>query len=91
MFDCLLKTEVRNRISPTMLDRLNEQRSGKVDTFLIIEWLCEVAEGNSGDNLIEAPEDSSVFLPRASSEKSIFINFPEFLFSTVLFRRNKSL
>lgn len=53
MFDCLLKTEVRNRISPAMLDRLNEQRSGRVDTFLIIEWLCEGAEGNLGITLLK--------------------------------------
>lgn len=78
---CFVKTKVRNRISPAMPDCLNEQRSGRVGTFLIIEWL----EGSLGDKLIEAPEDLSIFLPHASSEESAFINFLEFLFSTVLF------
>lgn len=73
-----------------MLDHLNEQRR-RVGTFLIIEWLCEGAEENSGNNLVETPEDLSVFLPHASSEKSAFINFLEFLFSVVLFCVKKSL
>lgn len=38
-----------------MLDHLNEQRSRRVGTFLIIEWLCEGAKENSGNNLIETP------------------------------------
>lgn len=73
-----------------MLDCLNEQRSRGVGTFPIIEWPYEGAEGNSGNNPIETPEDSSVFLPHASSEKSAFINFLEFLFSTLLFCGEKS-
>lgn len=73
-----------------MLDYLNEQRSWGVGTFLIIEWRYEGAEGNLRNNPIETPKDSSVFIPQASSEKSAFINFLEFLFSTVLFCGKKS-
>ena len=51
-----------------MLDRLSEQRSGRVDTFLITEWPCEGAEGSLGNSFVETPEDSSLFLLRAPSE-----------------------
>lgn len=59
-----------------------------VGTFLVIE--CEGAKVNLGNNPIETPEDLCVFLPHASSEKSAFINFLEFLFSAVLFCGKKS-
>lgn len=71
-----------------MLNRLNEQRSRRVGTFPVTE--CEGGERSSGKNLIETPEDSYIFLPHASSEKSTFINFLEFLFSTVLFCGKKN-
>lgn len=74
-----------------MLGCLNEHRSRGVKTFPMAEWLCEGAKGNSRNNFIENPEDASVFLHNASSEKSASTNFLEFLLSTVLLYGKESI
>lgn len=73
-----------------MLNRLNEQRSRRVGTFPVTE--CEGGKRSSGKNLIETPEDSCVFLPHASSEKSAVINFPGiFVFNSAVLWKEESV